>query len=303
MWRLSITFSILLAPLARNHLGNWSGQNLFLWTIYLYVGTFIVVSEVVTNITCCEIKINALLRRWQIILGNMEIYIISKGARSLANYNDECIWYGMPKAQCYRLAPLLFGGNHILVIFAQNISTRNCFFGLQMQNFPCPGRGDRPSPRSVTTLPHSLLSETWKYRSFSEAVARWLLRWMYQKWYTQSSMLSPCPLGIWRESYSSNLCPKYASETVFSDSKCKIFLPRSSPRRSAHSDFRPPHPQFFSLFSSYGPEGGGGCVEALESEPPPPPQVWEEGQHLILYLCYHCLVVSNISKLQHNDIE
>ena len=117
------------------------------------------------------------------------------------------------------------------------------------------------------------------------------------------------PLGIWRKSYSSNLCPKYASETVFfrlkiqkfsfsrsvasladflsetwkyilvghfqnmhhklffSGSKCNFSLPwegdtpprpsprsvallgRSSPRRSAHSDFRPPPPNI----SSYGP--------------------------------------------------
>ena len=55
----------------------------------------------------------------------------------------------MLKARCYRLAPLLFGGNHILVIFAQNICIRNCFFGLKMQKSPCPGRGTpphRPSP-------------------------------------------------------------------------------------------------------------------------------------------------------------
>ena len=51
----------------------------------------------------------------------------------------------MLKARCYRLAPLLFGGNHILVIFAQNICIRNCFFGLKMQNSPCPGRGTPPS--------------------------------------------------------------------------------------------------------------------------------------------------------------
>ena len=52
----------------------------------------------------------------------------------------------MLKARCYRLASLLFGGNHILVIFAQNICIRNCFFGLKMQNSPCPGR-DTPPPR------------------------------------------------------------------------------------------------------------------------------------------------------------
>ena len=36
-------------------------------------------------------------------------------------------------------------------------------------------------------------------------------------------MLSSFPLAIWMKSYSSNLCPKYASETVFSGSKCKMF--------------------------------------------------------------------------------
>ena len=41
----------------------------------------------------------------------------------------------MLKARCYPLAPLLFGGNDILVILLQ-ICIRNCFFGLQMQNFP-----------------------------------------------------------------------------------------------------------------------------------------------------------------------
>ena len=52
------------------------------------------------------------------------------------------------------------------------------------------------------------------------------------------------PLAIWRKSYFSHLCPKYASQTVFSCSKCKNFpalgrgtphllasLPRSSTRR------------------------------------------------------------------------
>ena len=68
--------------------------------------------------------------------------------RSLANYWDECIWNVMLKARCYRLAPLLFGGNHILVIFAQNICIRNCFFGLKMQNLPL----QTPPPRSVASF-------------------------------------------------------------------------------------------------------------------------------------------------------
>ena len=76
----------------------------------------------------------------------------------------------MLKARCYRLAPLLFGGNHILVIFAQNICIRS-FFGLKMQNSPCPGKGTpppRPSPaRSLRSLAILLaeyfrrVSETW----------------------------------------------------------------------------------------------------------------------------------------------
>ena len=78
-----------------------------------------VASEVVTNITC-EIKLNALLRRCQIIFGDMEIYIISRGARSLI------IMMHVSDTACLKLdvivlPPLLFGGNHILVIFAQNI--------------------------------------------------------------------------------------------------------------------------------------------------------------------------------------
>ena len=91
---------------------------------------------------------------------------------SLPNW-DECIWNVMLKARCYRLAPLLFRGNHILVIFAQNICIRNCFFGLKMQSSPCPGEGHPlpdPSPaRSLRSLAILLadyfrrISETWNY--------------------------------------------------------------------------------------------------------------------------------------------
>ena len=68
--------------------------------------------------------------------------------------------------------------------------------------------------------------------------------------------LAPLLIG---GNHSSNLCPKYASKTVFSGSKCTLFpalgggtppsrpsprlvasLPRSAPRRTAHSDFRTP---------------------------------------------------------------
>ena len=78
----------------------------------------------------------------------------------------------MLKAQCYRLAPLLFGGNHILVIFSQNIYIRNSFFRAQNAKFSLPWE---TLPRSVALLPSSsprrLLSETVKYKSFPEALA------------------------------------------------------------------------------------------------------------------------------------
>ena len=44
----------------------------------------------------------------------------SRGTRSLNNMMN-IIWNGMLKALCYRLAPLQFGGNHIVVIFSQNM--------------------------------------------------------------------------------------------------------------------------------------------------------------------------------------
>ena len=137
MW--SITFSISFAALARNHMVNRSGR---------------------TKIRAQNAKCSLL---WEgggggdtpppppplpdpppaRLLCSLAVLIANKGfrrhgnighfqKRSLANYWDECIWNVMVKARCYRLAPLLFGGNHILVIF---------FFGLKMQNSPCPGRG------------------------------------------------------------------------------------------------------------------------------------------------------------------
>ena len=89
--------------------------------------------------------------------------------RSLANYWDEWIWNVMLKARCYRLAPLLFGGNHILVIFAQNICIRNCFFGLKMQISPCPGRGTpppRPPPPPLGRFAHSQFSSQITFGGF-----------------------------------------------------------------------------------------------------------------------------------------
>ena len=159
-----ITFSISLAALARNHMVNRSGREK-------------------KSGSKCKMFL-ALRGRHPLpdppparLLCSLAVLLADKGfrrhgnignfqKRSLANYWDESIWNVMLKARCYRLAPLLFGGNHILVIFAQNICIRNCFFGLKMQNSPCPGRGTpppRPSPRSVASLtrnsPRRLLSE------------------------------------------------------------------------------------------------------------------------------------------------
>ena len=60
------------------------------------------------------------------------------------------------KVQCYRLAPLLFGGNHILVIFAQNMH-QNLFFRAPNAKFPLPWEGghslpDHPTARSLRPL-------------------------------------------------------------------------------------------------------------------------------------------------------
>ena len=79
----------------------------------------------------------------------------------------------MLKARCYRLAPLLFGGNHILIIFAQNICIRNCFSGSNCKILPALGRGhplpDPPPARSLRSLAILLadyfrrVSETWNF--------------------------------------------------------------------------------------------------------------------------------------------
>ena len=73
----------------------------------------------------------------------------------------------MLKARCYRLAPLLFGGNHFLVIFAHICITSFFFFffffflgggGSKRKIFPALGGGPPPSqtlPRSVASLPRN----------------------------------------------------------------------------------------------------------------------------------------------------
>ena len=49
----------------------------------------------------------------------------------------------MLKAWSYRLAPLLFGGNHILVIFAQNMHQK-LFLRAPNWKYSLPWEGDRP---------------------------------------------------------------------------------------------------------------------------------------------------------------
>ena len=88
--------------------------------------------------------------------------------RSLANYWDESIWNVMLKARCYRLAPLLFGGNHILVIFAQNICIRNCFLGSKCKILPALGEGHPlpdPPPR-LGRFAHSQFSSQITFGEF-----------------------------------------------------------------------------------------------------------------------------------------
>ena len=152
MW--SITFSISLAALARNYMVNRSGRK----------------KNRAQNAKCSLL--------WEgdtplpdpppaRLLCSLAVLLADKGfrrhgnighfqKRSLANYWDECIWNVMLKARCYRLAPLLFGGNHILVIFAQNIMHQKRFFRAQNAKFSLPWEGTpppRPSPaRSLRSL-------------------------------------------------------------------------------------------------------------------------------------------------------
>ena len=161
----------------------------------------------------------------------------------------------MLKAWCYRLAPLLFGGNHILVIFAPNTCIRN-FLRAPNAKISLPWEGGQ-------TL-RSLADYFRRHGNIGHFQRHSLIIKMNVSETARSKLdVIVLPLGIWRKSYSSNLCPKYASES-FSGSKCKIFpalgggtlpprpspcsvapFPCSSPRRSAHSDFRTPPQKTF----------------------------------------------------------
>ena len=82
----------------------------------------------------------------------------------------------MLKARCYRLAPLLFGGSHILVIFAQIYASETVFFPAPNAKFSLPWEGiplpDLPPARSLRSLAVLLAGyfrraiETSKYINF-----------------------------------------------------------------------------------------------------------------------------------------
>ena len=93
----------------------------------------------------------------QITFRDMEIYVISTGARSLIIM--------MNVSSC----PLAIWRKSYSSHLCPKYASETVFFGLQMQSFPALGGGH---PHLVASLPRRLLSETWKYRSFPEALAR-----------------------------------------------------------------------------------------------------------------------------------
>ena len=101
-----------------------------------------------------------LLDALQITFRDMEIYLISRGARSLI------IMKNVSEMACLTLdiIVLLFGGNHKILSSLSQICIRNCFGGSKCT-------GTRGHPHMVASLPHSFprgsLSETWKYTSRS----------------------------------------------------------------------------------------------------------------------------------------
>ena len=90
-----------------------------------------------------------------------------------------------------------------------------------------------------------VLSETWKYASFPEALARFARLQIIVMNTSETAFLKLdviiLPLAIWRKLYYSNLCPKYASEnSFFPGSKCNI-IP-ALPRRGTPPIYQPPLP-------------------------------------------------------------
>ena len=75
----------------------------------------------------------------------------------------------MLKVWCYRLAPLLFGGNHIIVIFAQ-ICIRNGFFRAPNAKFFLTWEGEQPHPDPPPPPP------AWSLRSLAVLPADYFRR-------------------------------------------------------------------------------------------------------------------------------
>ena len=140
----------------------------------------------------------------------------------------------MLKARCFRLAPLLFGGNHIVVIFAPDTCITNCFFVLQMQKMSLPWEGGPLPDPSCARLLRSLADYFGRHGNIGHSRGARSLIIKINVSETACSKLDVIvlPLGIWRKSYSSNLCPKYMHQKLFcfvlfwvfwGGSKCKIF--------------------------------------------------------------------------------
>ena len=121
--------------------------------------------------------------------------------------------------------PLVFGGNHILVIFAQNICIRNFLFSGSKFKI-VPALVDHPPFGCFATSQFSsqiILSETWKYVSHFQrrllAFARSLIIKMnvYETACSKLDVIVLPPCYLEEIIFYSNLCPKFkhASEIVF----------------------------------------------------------------------------------------
>ena len=115
---------------------------------------------------------------------------------------------------------------------------------------------------SQITFGDMLLSEIWKYRSFPEALARWLLRWMYLKRHAQSSMLSSCPL-IFGGNHILVIFAQNMHQNLFFRLKMQNFPALGG----GHPD-PPPARSLCSLAVLLG----GPLTRICDTPPPPPPK-------------------------------
>ena len=159
MW--SITFSISLAPRARNHL---TGDEIHFFKNYILV---------FWHFHCGFESYN-----WYYLLRNQN----QCSSEALADYSRR---HGNKQSSRGALSQIIDLSSCPLAIWRKSYSSNFCpkymhqklffFWGgwLNVQSFPCSWR---PSPRSVALLPRisprRILSETWKHKSFPEALAR-----------------------------------------------------------------------------------------------------------------------------------